>query len=47
MAWTAFNYQKPGTSPVKERLSLTPGTHRFTATRLENPEDKVNPEDHE
>ena len=32
---------------MKERLSLTPGTLRFTARRLENPEDKVNPEDHE
>ena len=32
---------------MKERLSLTPGTPRFTARRLENPEDKVNPEDHE
>ena len=31
---------------MKERLSLTPGTSRFTARRLENPEDKVNPEDH-
>ena len=31
---------------MKERLSLTPGTHRFTARRLENPEDKVNPEYH-
>ena len=32
---------------MKERLSLTPGTPRFTARRLENLEDKVNPEDHE
>ena len=32
---------------MKERLSLTPGTPRFTARRLETPEDKVNPEDHE
>ena len=31
---------------MKERLSLTPGTPRFTTRRLENPEDKVNPEDH-
>ena len=50
MAWTAFNYQKPGTKigerAIKERLSLIPGTPRFTARRLENPEDKVNPEDH-
>ena len=27
---------------MKERLSLTPGTSRFTARRLENKEDKVN-----
>ena len=51
MAWTAFNYQKPGTKfkerAMKERLSLTPGTPIFTARRLENPEDKVNQEDHE
>ena len=32
---------------MKEKLSLTPGTPRFTARRLENLEDKVNPEDHE
>ena len=32
---------------MKERLSLTPGTPRVSARRLENPEDKVNPEDHE
>ena len=32
---------------MKERLSLKPGTPRFTARRLENPEDKVNPGDHE
>ena len=32
---------------IKERLSLTPGMPRFTARRLLNPEDKVNPEDHE
>ena len=32
---------------MKESLSLTPGTPRFTARRLENPEDKVNQEDHE
>ena len=52
MAWAALNYQKSGTKiwierAMKERLSLTPGTPRFTARRLENPEDKVNPEDHE
>ena len=32
---------------MKERLSLTPGTPRFTARRLENQEDKVNTEEHE
>ena len=32
---------------MKERLSLTPGTPRFTARRLENEEDKVNINDHE
>ena len=32
---------------MKEKLSLTPGSPRFTARRLENPEDKVNPEEHE
>ena len=37
---------KFGEKAMKERLSLTPGTPRFTARRLENPEDKVNPEDH-
>ena len=51
MAWTTLNYQKPGTQVwregYKERLSLTPCTSRFTARGLENPEDKVNPEDHE
>ena len=39
--------QKFGDSAMKERLSLKPGTHRFTARRLENPEDKVSPEEHE
>ena len=39
--------QKFGERAVKERLSLTPGTPRFTARRLENPEDKVSPEEHE
>ena len=39
--------QKFGESAMKERLSLTPGTPRFIARQLENPEDKVNPEDHE
>ena len=40
--------QKSGDRAMKERLSLTPGTPRFTARRrFENPEDKVNPEEHE
>ena len=39
--------QKFGDRAMKERLSLTPGTPRFTARRLENTEDKVNPEEHE
>ena len=37
--------QKFGERAMKERLSLTPGTPRFAARRLENPEDKVNPEE--
>ena len=32
---------------MKERLSLTPGSPRFTARWLENPDDKVNSEEHE
>ena len=32
---------------MKERLSLTPGTPRFTTRRLEKQEDKVNTEEHE
>ena len=39
--------QKFGERAMKERLSLTPGTPRFKARRIENPEDKVNPQDHE
>ena len=39
--------QKFGKRAMKERLSLTPGTPRLTARRLENHEDKVNTEDHE
>ena len=39
--------QKFGERAMKERLSLTSGTPRFTARRIENPEDKVNPQDHE
>ena len=38
---------KFGEKAMKERLSLTLGTPRSTARRLEYPEDKVNPEDHE
>ena len=39
--------QKFGETAMKERLSLTPVTPRFTARWLENPEDKMNPEDNE
>ena len=39
--------QKFGDRAMKERLSLTPGTPRFTARRFKNLEDKVNPKDHE
>ena len=39
--------QKFGKRAMKERLSLTPGTPRFTVRRLENPEDKVIPKEHE
>ena len=39
--------QKFSERAMKERLSLTPATPRFTARRLENHEDKVNTEDHE
>ena len=39
--------QKIGDRAMKERLSLTPGSPRFTARRLENPEHKVNSEEHE
>ena len=39
--------QKFGERAMKERLSLTPGTPGFTARRIENSEDKVNPQDHE
>ena len=39
--------QKIGMRAMKERLSLTPGTPRFTARRLKNPEDKVSPKEHE
>ena len=39
--------QKFGDRAMKERLSLTPGTRRFIARRLENLEDKVSPEEQE
>ena len=39
--------QKFGEKAMKERLSLTPGTPRFTARRVEDPEDKVKKQDHE
>ena len=39
--------QKFGERAMKERLSLTPGSPRFTARRLQNPEDKVSSEEHE
>ena len=38
---------KFGDRARKERMSLTPGSPRFTARMLENPEDKVNSEEHE
>ena len=39
--------QEFGERAMKERLSMTPGTPRFTTRRLENKEGKVNAEDHE
>ena len=39
--------QKFGDRSMKERLSLTPGSPRFTARRTENPDDKVSSEEHE
>ena len=39
--------QKFGERAMKERLSLTSGTPRFTARRIEDPKDKVNPQDNE
>ena len=38
--------QNFGERAMKERLSLTPGTPRFTARRLENPEDKESPKEY-
>ena len=39
--------QKFGERAMKEKLSLTCGTPRFTARRLVNAEDNVSPEEHE
>ena len=39
--------QKFGERAMKERLSLTPRSPRFTARRLENPENKISSEEHE
>ena len=39
--------QKFGDRAMKERLSLTPGSPRFTARRIDNQEDKVSSEEHE
>ena len=39
--------QKCGERAMKERLSMTPGTPRFTVRRLKNEEYKVNAKDHE
>ena len=39
--------QPSGKRAMKERLSLTPGTPRFIARRIENPEDMVSPKEHE
>ena len=39
--------QNFGKRAMKERLSLTPGTPRFSGRRLVNPEDKVSPGEHE
>ena len=47
---TIYNQEfgaKFGERSMKERLSLTPGTPRFTARSLENPKDKVSPKEHE
>ena len=51
MAGTTINNKKPRTEvwrdTTKVRLSMTPGTPRFTARRQENEEDKANAQDHE
>ena len=39
--------QNLGERAMRERLSLTPGASRIIARRLENPLDKVSPEEHE
>ena len=38
---------KIGKRAMREKLFIAPGTPRFTARRLEIPEDKVSPEEHE
>ena len=38
--------QKFGKRAMKERLFQSPGTPRFTARRIENPDDKVSPNEH-
>ena len=51
MAGTTIYSQEFGVNfcktAMKERLSLSPGIPRFTARRLENPEGKVSPKEHE
>ena len=51
MAWTALHYQKFGTKIWRQsnegKTVSNTWNPRFTARRLENPEDKVNPEEHE
>ena len=37
--------QKYGERTMKKRLSPIPGTVRFTARRLENPDDKASPKE--
>ena len=51
MAWTALHYQKFGTKIWRQsnegKTVSNTWNPRFTARRHENPEDKVNPEEHE
>ena len=51
MAWTTSiikSLEKEfGDRAMKERMSLIPGSPRFTARRLENLEDEVSSEEHE